>query len=1056
MKKFNKIISLVLTFAMLMTVVPFAVSAEHTEDYNLDLYYAQIDGAESLSKAKLNAKPTVDGTYTSVRDNGIVNAKEIGIDDQGIYGDVAKYATNAPNPEGKEGTDDNYMLIPYTRGKVSIAEGYYPALVDALEHTRASMDMYLPADTFTDFVMRFYDTDTNTEVTQGETLFQLSREVSEDGTEVSAVMYLLNNGKSDEGTVIPLDSWVNLTFYFNFERDTYDVYVNGEAVAEGYKLKALAGNCLCNSFGPRCGEVDYAYAMYFDNIRYSINTRNAIPKSDTLVWENDFETAPVTEATTVTTSEGVYVKDIDYRAENCVYEIVEEAGNKYYKFYPVAGKVANSGNEFKSGYFKSSTESSADEPVIDPIDVFPIDKLRLEISMKLESLMNTQICSRYYGYLEGVLNNVYHLVKFTDTGDIKNPAGKTIGSYEAGKWMDIELYVDFENSSMLIYKDDVFLANVTLDSKIAYFNQIRIRTSANDHKEVADMSQLAVSLDNIRYYTTYGPEYVQRNSYVSEIGKLDFEELAIDSVIDDKSDMSKYYVMGVGDGVADEPAEPETPVQPEPPAVVTKPADYGRVLFAEDHETGVINKSTCETQDVSEVRLDDDNGYYVNIVSDGSKETNSIYRVRYGTATSPIQASGVAISELNKMQVSLDVYPTVAFEYPIRFYDKWSTGATIGENLLTLKAGGTIAFANSKVTVDYKLGEWLKIDTYLDFDKDVYSAFINGKAAVVDAPLKTLVNCCEAVGIPVGKKTAEFAIGVDNFRIAIPEATVALMADDTVVYESPYAATIVDDGTGNKVARVNAFDSQQNPQATRFGMSADLTRQYSQYKAKGKYPELVKVEARIMKEQGAAYIYLGNQEMVLWSGSHYFQFQTVNAETGKNVRAEATPANYKFKQWVTLTMVMDFGKGTYEAFLDGVSMGEYTIPAGVKTPEKFIIACNSAGDEHVYVDDITVSTLRAYEESAIIEYYDTAANKKYGYVIENTADTDKSYVVVEAVYNADGTLASLDMTDKSASANSYSFYELDVKEAADGGYIKYFVWNSMDSLKAMFNSIIVE
>ena len=64
----------------------------------------------------------------------------------------------------------------------------------------------------------------------------------------------------------------------------------------------------------------------------------------------------------------------------------------------------------------------------------------------------------------------------------------------------------------------------------------------------------------------------------------------------------------------------------------------------------------------------------------------------------------------------------------------------------------------------------MELDTFLDFTNDTYSVYIDGVCIVENAPLKTLTECCESVGVTTGKTSEGTVLSmyVDNFRIAIP------------------------------------------------------------------------------------------------------------------------------------------------------------------------------------------------------------------------------------------------------------------------------------------------
>lgn len=240
-----------------------------------------------------------------------------------------------------------------------------------------------------------------------------------------------------------------------------------------------------------------------------------IPESTNTVWENDFEFVEATEGSlpSGTVSASTEFADIDMRLQNATYEIKEEAGNKYLYFKPSGTNQANAGSRMESGYFKTTSKSDG------LIDKYKIDKLKLEISLKLDSLMDTSIRSYHLG-----TSTAYNLLDFTKDGKLVL-AGVTdepleIGSYEAGEWMDIVLYVDYINHTIACYIDEERQGSTSISDLIEYFNQIRVRTQG-----ASDTSALGVSIDNIRYSTTYMQDYIDRSPYGSVMAEINFDDM---------------------------------------------------------------------------------------------------------------------------------------------------------------------------------------------------------------------------------------------------------------------------------------------------------------------------------------------------------------------------------------------------------------------------------------------------------------------------------------------------------------------------------------------------
>ncbi|MBQ7901372.1 MAG: Ig-like domain-containing protein, partial [Clostridia bacterium] len=210
-----------------------------------------------------------------------------------------------------------------------------------------------------------------------------------------------------------------------------------------------------------------------------------------------------------------------------------------------------------------------------------------------------------------------------------------------------------------------------------------------------------------------------------------------------------------------------------------KPSDYTKVLFLEDYEGDTTpNKTTLEWKPNAQISISSDASGTVSTKEQGSfavvqqptQPNDSYFRMKYGADTAPVQATGVTVADLSRVQVSLDVCPMTDFQFPLRFYDKFSGSSTKGETLIVINKGGYLTFANTDVTYDCSLGQWLAIDVFLDFDADVYSVYVNGNEAVSGAALKILTECVESVGVvPSSINEGDtYCIYMDNFRIAVP------------------------------------------------------------------------------------------------------------------------------------------------------------------------------------------------------------------------------------------------------------------------------------------------
>lgn len=94
-------------------------------------------------------------------------------------------------------------------------------------------------------------------------------------TKSQTLMYFGTDGKlvfsnTEVKIDYPKKQWMSFDFYFDFEQDTYSVYLDGQSVIENIGLLSL-DSCV-ESFGIQAGELtaSQSYVMYMDNFRIAI------------------------------------------------------------------------------------------------------------------------------------------------------------------------------------------------------------------------------------------------------------------------------------------------------------------------------------------------------------------------------------------------------------------------------------------------------------------------------------------------------------------------------------------------------------------------------------------------------------------------------------------------------------------------------------------------------------------------------------------------------------------------------------------------------------------
>ena len=752
-KYLSQLMSVILSATVMTSALPFMASASYdTEDYNVVVFEENFDGKTSIGN-KLTYKEVVPWNSAEV-----VSAAEKGLEDAEIHGDVVEVAKSETtqeevgyNKDGSEKPADGYFRIHYKTDETNI-DTMFANSVEFLKKVKATFDICpnLVPETIN---VRFLDTISGSS-TKGSTLIF----INQDG-----YIQFLNGGK------IPYEvgKWYSFEVYLDFETDTYTAYVNGKKEADKCAFSNLT-ECI-NSFGLQYhthGEL----SVYMDNMSFAVPASSLVPDDTNTVWENDFEKAEVISGVAET---GTELTEIDYRPENCTYSVVEESGNKYYSFYPIAGKVANSGNFFQSGYFKTTgtnlrgkkyylldgTEVTLDssnayyydadgnkvyvsssDVTSYPIDVFPIDQLRFDMSLKLDNYINTSIRSYYYGMMHGAYNSAWSIVNFHDNGNISLVKDTNIvGTYTPGEWMDIAMYLNYKQSDVTLFIDGEFLGIYTLDGSMKYSNQIRVRTATADNSSITDMSQMKVSIDNIRYSTTYNQDYIDRKmyeGYTVDIAGGDFEEF------------------NSGDGLYRGDSFEGTSIP---------------TVYVND-STGNTIKENISNYYVKSTKKDIQP---VTVIYDGDKESN-VARINESNSQFGI---GRLATRGTYAYENYGKYPSIVKIEADMMKTSGAAYLNLNEldaNLITWFSANHFGFANGpKRTTDYKdyvdikrnNNEWVTFTLYLDFNEGKYTVFIDGEIAG-KYRLPANIKDCEFLTF---KTSVAGSLYVDNISISTIE-----------------------------------------------------------------------------------------------------------------------------------------------------------------------------------------------------------------------------------------------------------------------------------------------
>lgn len=463
---------------------------------------------------------------------------------------------------------------------------------------------------------------------------------------------------------------------------------------------------------------------------------------DYVIYTNDFESAQ--------TGSNLSQDKINFRPENCTYAVVQDGDNKYYTFSPNnASKRSNSGN-LEQGYFLPATAAQT-----------PVTKLKVEMDVAVDLKGNGPASvSTYFRGTDsgGHLNSRWSIVEFdgAEYYTVNSPENRV--AYTAGEWVHLTMYLDYENNLCSVYSDGGLCAE---GIKLADAKGVDKVTQIRFTMQTGESNDSSMKIDNLVYSTT--------KDVFDAIGGT----------------------VGGDDGEGDDNDDDESGEVITPPVFGDeKPEDYQRVIFSENFDGDVSVDTTSfewkPAEGISAVVDSDDSatvsakdqGDYANLTLSNSTSDN-YFRMFYGSGNAPIQRTGLAIEDLNLMQISLDVCTKQKKNINIRFFDKWTTGSTKADNLIVLGDDGNIKFLNSDITIPYNINEWMSFDVYVDLNSHTYNVYINGNAAVINASTANLGSCVESVGYQIGssKTATSYTLYMDNVRFAIPQTADAIVVD---------------------------------------------------------------------------------------------------------------------------------------------------------------------------------------------------------------------------------------------------------------------------------------
>lgn len=505
-------------------------------------------------------------------------------------------------------------------------------------------------------------------------------------------------------------------------------------------------------------------------------------------------------------------------------------------------------------------------------------------------------------------------------------------------------------------------------------------------------------------------------------------------------------------------------------ANAAKPADYANVLYYENFEGDTEldadttmkygNATATIKSGDSDLTTEEESGNYLELKDETVNNNSLQFGVEYEAATSPVESKYPVseVAKLAKMQVSFDLcLVDIDRQINVYFRDKLSTASTKSVSLMSIKPDGTLSFSAVGADRSYTEGEWASFDFYFDFLRKTYSLYIDGVVAFEDAVNDTALDTCiesfvfQAGSMAEGEK---YTFYVDNMRIAIPREydsdlaeldfeniaadTVLKWNTDTRMFSSNWGggtATVVQDDADH--GNVLNFTSSNG---IAYGVAVATTQAYPTYVNYGQYPSIIKAQVDVKKAGATANnVFLcfdSNKKLVEWraNGNFYFSGSSTAA-----VDPSTSKAIWKGRNaWAKVELYINFATGTYDAYIDGISVGTYALVNNITIPERFVVRTEVA--DTVCFDNMRVSTITPYEAKKVTQYLDKEGYK-YGYVLNNAdAENAISYNVYCAKYELNGRLVDVEITPDSVAAGKLEFKVLESKAADEGYYYRYFVW----------------
>lgn len=317
----RKLTAIIVAASIALSMFSFSAAAvENTDtkpyDFNRVLYEENFNGDTALDSqiASKNVTVGIDSGDTTV-----ISTKE-----QGDYASISK---------DTDTNTDAYFYPKYGEGKGGPIE-LSQCTLSELERMQISFDI-CPVDVGDKrFNIRFYDKYSDKDVNLTEDLVRINA----DGT-------ITFPNETDISVNYTLKKWISFDFFFDFNTDTYSVYIDGNKIIGNDELKTLT-DCV-ETVGIYFQKTTATYETYLDNIRIAIpktfgiessapangNNSAELTESITVNLSNMPVSFPTTSVTLTSVPAGA---EYDVSCEDNTATITIEGGMQYETEYKVA------------------------------------------------------------------------------------------------------------------------------------------------------------------------------------------------------------------------------------------------------------------------------------------------------------------------------------------------------------------------------------------------------------------------------------------------------------------------------------------------------------------------------------------------------------------------------------------------------------------------------------------------------------------------------------------------------------------------------------------------